>query len=1513
MSATERDTYSKQQAVSINEQLTASIGIASRAFNTLTAEAAQSPFTTQDLAKGFQAVVASLGQYNINSDQAAKLTVTLGRVSAVAGVSAANMASQFTLFLTGAGRITSPLSRFASSVGLTKQKMAELREEFRKAKDDPEKTAAVLAVLTTRLAAFDIAGLRVAQSWAGIMSNMEESFDLFAGAVTKGLFEKVRNAFIQTIPVLNETGQKMVNVFDESGKLIETKVEGTGEHIKGTIEQVKTKTTGIIAQIFEFDENGKFAHAGGELATLFTAPFKKLIGSLQGLFDIIGTDIAYALEVIVAKVTEWADWAGDNKQTIIDTYINIKQVLISIGNIVVASSKFFGVSEDINTNFENLNTILSKTVDLINQLSNAFSGIDYIKQKAELMQLEAQRKTNNADEYLPSWLGGGDQSKENAQLDKDITTKKRIIAQMEENASNEADRQDRAKDPLKYYQNRVDAAKTKGLSGYKATQSFIPEFFAGKTDTEVMNLIKEADAREKGFVPYQPTATTEKPTNRPGEDGAGGGGGAGAKTRSPRLKSLFADRKALAEAELDIEKTKESNAYDLLKESLSRQADALKQSLEDFEIDYTEYYDQLKVLRGQELASEIQHQDNLQHIAEQNGVFAQDAIKQERIDAQANYDDSEKKAGDLAKLTRELQSLDIKENVEKLKTQRDLLDVEAKRVALMEKQKQILREISIEYRKAVSADRASRREVDSILDGLTGSDTQGERERAQQRVFVSNAELYQKIESGRRSTLGLAGQELEIAEKNNVLVDEYLSKLADIVLIQTERIDTQFALNQLNKEEEKHQNIISELELLKSLGYKGSLAVTKEIVEENRRYAKVLEIQIGLLAEKEALALSKGEIERARELRQTIIETSRQIVILNTVTEEKLFAAVEESRSGLTTFFQDIQADITDVGGAFTRLGQSILGTVQKLLADAAVKKFMGFFLGDEGQTGGTKQGFFASVLRKMGLDPNSKKAEENEKLRKKIEENPVTVGTETKKVLDKLKETATDITAADVKINAANVIVNGNQLGALPKSFKNIKVDEKTGQTSITGNNGVVNPTGNMLGGTGPDGSVGLANQGYTFMPILPTGTTGSGTEGQVELIMVPKGTVNTAYSELSQKLGGLSTPPFAGGDPLAGTTSPSAPVPVTVVENPNSVGSLSGGETLENKAVNTSVEGLAPVLTALQEINLLLQSINQGGINLFQEVTQLALKIDLPISVAVFRIEQAIQKATMEIVSALSSLGGEGDSLTSAISSGGEGLFSGISKFFSNLFGGGTASVIPGGGATVIRRGTGGKISGPGGPKDDKIPAWLSNGEFVIQASAAKALGAKKLWELNNAHKDAPKFANGGLLDLAKKLSGSGKSGGIKGALKGGAISAAISIGLALLGRLFAKKQPKSDPNRVKDPYGLNPDTLTFYKNPIISGARNYLASGGFPTSSRTLMGNMPKFNSGGAVQLDNMDSILSQLQGSKGNDSFNIKQNINITTPDVHSFRNSRAQVERELSRVTQRGLKRKAPNY
>jgi hypothetical protein len=66
-----------------------------------------------------------------------------------------------------------------------------------------------------------------------------------------------------------------------------------------------------------------------------------------------------------------------------------------------------------------------------------------------------------------------------------------------------------------------------------------------------------------------------------------------------------------------------------------------------------------------------------------------------------------------------------------------------------------------------------------------------------------------------------------------------------------------------------------------------------------------------------------------------------------------------------------------------------------------------------------------------------------------------------------------------------------------------------------------------------------------------------------------------------------------------------------------------------------------------------------------------------------------------------------------------------------------------------------TGGYVSGPGGPRDDLIPAMLSNGEFVINAAAVDRIGLSFLDYLNHGGSfggdpgGVARFARGGLVE--------------------------------------------------------------------------------------------------------------------------------------------------------------------
>jgi len=72
-----------------------------------------------------------------------------------------------------------------------------------------------------------------------------------------------------------------------------------------------------------------------------------------------------------------------------------------------------------------------------------------------------------------------------------------------------------------------------------------------------------------------------------------------------------------------------------------------------------------------------------------------------------------------------------------------------------------------------------------------------------------------------------------------------------------------------------------------------------------------------------------------------------------------------------------------------------------------------------------------------------------------------------------------------------------------------------------------------------------------------------------------------------------------------------------------------------------------------------------------------------------------------------------------------------------------------------------SGGIITGAGGPKDDKIPHMLSNGEYVVQASAVKKFGPSFMDALNKGQ--MPQFkSGGGLAGSLPEITG-GLSGGL------------------------------------------------------------------------------------------------------------------------------------------------------
>lgn len=87
------------------------------------------------------------------------------------------------------------------------------------------------------------------------------------------------------------------------------------------------------------------------------------------------------------------------------------------------------------------------------------------------------------------------------------------------------------------------------------------------------------------------------------------------------------------------------------------------------------------------------------------------------------------------------------------------------------------------------------------------------------------------------------------------------------------------------------------------------------------------------------------------------------------------------------------------------------------------------------------------------------------------------------------------------------------------------------------------------------------------------------------------------------------------------------------------------------------------------------------------------------------------------------------------------------------------GIGGITMGGGGGAVAAATGGIIRGPGTGTSDSIPAWLSNGEGVINARAVRSVGPDFIHALNSGQIGG--FATGGVVGNVPKGSGSPKAG--------------------------------------------------------------------------------------------------------------------------------------------------------
>jgi hypothetical protein len=180
------------------EALTAATGIADEQLKKLRIANLETIATFEQLAKGFQIGLGPGLAAGLNLDQVRELTVSLTQAAGAIDpvlLDERQLGQEIRSIFDGTINQT---TRVANTLGLTAEKLQEWKDQ------GPDK---YFENLSKALAAFNVAGARGAQTWAGLTSNMRDALSMQAGDITKPLFDQVKKALLDAFGEVFKGGE----------------------------------------------------------------------------------------------------------------------------------------------------------------------------------------------------------------------------------------------------------------------------------------------------------------------------------------------------------------------------------------------------------------------------------------------------------------------------------------------------------------------------------------------------------------------------------------------------------------------------------------------------------------------------------------------------------------------------------------------------------------------------------------------------------------------------------------------------------------------------------------------------------------------------------------------------------------------------------------------------------------------------------------------------------------------------------------------------------------------------------------------------------------------------------------------------------------------------------------------------------------------------------------------------------------------------------------------------------
>lgn len=263
--------------------------------------------TSEELVKSFQVAVATGASQNITDlNKLRELTVNVSNAATAMGIAQSEVPTALRAVISGRELERTTIGK---TLGLTSELIRSWQQQ-----------GTLVENLDERLGVYTEGAKRAASSWAVVKSNIKESFQVFSGEVTSGLFEKLRDAAGSILTdVFDTKNLRISDAFSGITDSLKQAFSGTGtvlvDMLTGTIDLAKQLSKWITDNKETLDE---WAQGWSEIWVATKAIFGTVVDLVKAIFQVrkdtgewsfYTSTISVALKVAAYLIAAIADGA----------------------------------------------------------------------------------------------------------------------------------------------------------------------------------------------------------------------------------------------------------------------------------------------------------------------------------------------------------------------------------------------------------------------------------------------------------------------------------------------------------------------------------------------------------------------------------------------------------------------------------------------------------------------------------------------------------------------------------------------------------------------------------------------------------------------------------------------------------------------------------------------------------------------------------------------------------------------------------------------------------------------------------------------------------------------------------------------------------------------------------------------------------------------------------------------------------------------------------------------------